>query len=805
MNRSVCIHGHFYQPPRENPWLEAIELQDSAYPYHDWNERISDECYAPNAHARILDERDRIVRIVSNYEYISFNFGPTLLTWLKQHEPEVYGGILAADHASVRRYGGHGSAMAQAYNHLIMPLASERDIETQVVWGVRDFESRFGRRPEGMWLPETAVDIRTLEALARHRIAFTVLSPYQAEAVRPLTGGDWAPATEGRIDPGRPYLQRLPSGAAIAVFFYDGPASRAVAFEGLLRNGEHFAHRLTSLFRDDEEPQLVHIATDGESYGHHHRNGEMALAYALHHIEQEGAARLTNYGEFLESHPPTHEVRILENSSWSCAHGVERWRSDCGCRTGGEPGWNQRWRLPLRTALDWLRDELSEPFEREAGRLVHDPWAARDAYVDVVNDRSEPSIRAFLASHATAAHDAADDVRILKLMELQRHLMLMYTSCGWFFSELSGIETVQVLQYAGRAIQLAEEVLGQSLEEPFLTRLEAAQSNIPEKADGRRIYDGHVRPAKVNLLRVAAHQAVSSVFGDGEDRARVFCYEIDLDHHEVRRHGDSTLSVGRARVTSIITRETDLVTFAVVYFGERNLTGGIRHFTGEREFEALCGELLDAFDAADLSTVVRLLANFPEYSFSLSSLFAERQREILYRLMRTHLREAETAYRRVYDDNAGMMRFLVELGLPIPRSLRLAAEFVLNRELRRTLAVDTLDLPRAGLLLYEALELSVNLDADGLSYAIGQTLEALASDAVPVGETERLQQLADLAALAKSLPFVVDLWRVQNAFYRQVRDVYPGYRERAGKGDAAARNWTELFAAAGERLAVAVT
>jgi alpha-amylase/alpha-mannosidase (GH57 family) len=337
MQRYVCIHGHFYQPPRENPWIEAIEQQDSAYPYHDWNDRITVESYGPNAEARILDAHDRIVHIVNNYAKISFNFGPTLLAWMREHARATYDAVIDADRESIAHYG-HGSAIAQAYNHLIMPLANPRDRNTQVVWGERDFQYRFGRKPEGMWLPETAVDIATLEVLAEHGIRFTILAPHQAASVRRIGDRDWSDVRGARIDTRRAYLQRLPSGREITLFFYDGPASRAVAFEHLLRNGEHFAQRVLGILGNDGDPQLAHIATDGETYGHHHRHGEMALAYALHHIEQRQLATCTNYASFLAAQPPRHEVMIEEMTSWSCAHGVERWRSDCGCHTGGGPG-----------------------------------------------------------------------------------------------------------------------------------------------------------------------------------------------------------------------------------------------------------------------------------------------------------------------------------------------------------------------------------------------------------------------------------------------------------------------------------
>ena len=367
MDRYLCIHCHFYQPPRENPWLEIIELQESAYPYHDWNERITAECYAPNAASRILTPDNRITRIVNNYSRISFNVGPTLLSWMANRAPETYQAILDADRESQQRFSGHGSAIAQVYNHMIMPLANRRDKQTQVVWGIRDFEYRFDRAPEGMWLAETAVDIETLEVLAANGIQFTILAPSQAKQERRVTTVKFKNVEGGKIDPTRPYVCNLPSGRSINLFFYDGPISRAVAFEGLLSDGERFANRLISGFAENRRwPQLMHIATDGETYGHHHYKGEMALSYALHHIETKKLAKLTNYGEYLTINPPTHEVEIVENTAWSCSHGVGRWNTDCGCNSGGKPGWNQSWRAPLRKALDHLRDSLIEPYETKA-------------------------------------------------------------------------------------------------------------------------------------------------------------------------------------------------------------------------------------------------------------------------------------------------------------------------------------------------------------------------------------------------------------------------------------------------------
>ncbi len=526
MNRFVCIHGHFYQPPRDNPWLDAIEPEASARPYHDWNERITAECYAPNAASRILDGDGWIAAVVNNYARISFNFGPTLLAWMQAAAPAVYAAVLAADRASRERFAGHGSALAQAYNHMILPLANRRDKQTQIVWGLGDFEQRFGRPAAGLWLPETAVDLASLDLMAANGVRFTVLEPHQARRVRalpPPAGGQtaasagsagsegdgraWRDVSGGRIDTTLPYRVRLPSGRSIAVFFYDGPIARGVAFERLLASGEGFAGRLLAAFDHcgaagaaagaaGAASRLVHIASDGETYGHHHRHGEMALAYALQKIEESGYARLTNYAEFLAGQPPLDEVEIVENSSWSCVHGIDRWREDCGCRIGGGAGWNQAWRAPLRQALDELRDELAPLYEQAAGELFADPWQARDDYIALVLDRSPEAMDAFFESHAAGVTPDGDRrARGLALLEMQRHAMLMFTSCGWFFDDLAGIEPVQVMRYAGRAAQLADQLCGSRCEGELRRRLAWARSNDPAAGNGRDLYDARVRPA----------------------------------------------------------------------------------------------------------------------------------------------------------------------------------------------------------------------------------------------------------------------------------------------------------------------
>ncbi|HEX6881542.1 MAG TPA: DUF3536 domain-containing protein, partial [Terriglobales bacterium] len=669
MDRYVCIHCHFYQPPRENPWLEAIELQDSAEPYHDWNERIAAECYTPNATARILGSDQRIQKIVNNYASISFNFGPTLLSWMEDKLPETYGAIQEADRISRETRSGHGNAIAQVYNHIITPLSNARDKRTQILWGLIDFQYRFGRDPEGMWLAETAVDVESLEALADNGIKFTILAPHQARGVRKLgQGGKFRNVEGAKIDPTRAYVCKLPSGRTINLFFYDGPISQAVAFEGLLRNGEDFAKRILGGFSEARDwPQLMHIATDGETYGHHHRHGEMALAYAMQYIEENKLATLTNYGEFLEKHPPTHEAEIANNTSWSCAHGVERWKSDCGCNSGMKPGWTQAWRAPLRNALDSLRDDLAEPFEKEGSKLLKDPWKARDGYIDVILNRSAESLDLFFAKHASHELTREEKVRALQLLEMERHTLLMYTSCGWFFDELSGLETVQVIMYAGRALQLALEVFADGFECRFLERLQEAPSNVSEYGDGAAIYERFVKPAQVDLLKVAAHYAISSLFDRYERESSIFCYDIEVEDDRRSVSGRAQLALGRANVRSRITLEETDATYGVLHFGDHNLSAGVRPFRGEEEFNKLVQDAGASFQAADLPGTIRVLdRHFDGVAYSLRSLFKDERRKVLREILRTTMEEVESAYGQIYEHHAPLMDFFAEIGSPLP-------------------------------------------------------------------------------------------------------------------------------------------
>jgi len=800
-DRFVCIHAHFYQPPRENPWLEAIEIQDSAYPYHDWNERVTAECYAPNAASRILDGEQKIIDIVNNYSKISFDFGPTLISWFEAKAPRVYKAIQSADRETCESFGGHGAAMSQGYNHMIFPLASARDKTTQVIWGVRDFEYRFGRYPEGMWLPEAAVDLETLETLARHKIRFTVLPPHAAKRVRRIGKAEWKDISGGRIDPSRAYLANLPSGRNIALFFYDGPISHAVAFENILKRGEDFAQRLVGGFSDDRKwPQLTNIATDGETYGHHHAHGDMALSYALRFIESQKLAELTVYADFLEKHPPTHEVEIVENTSWSCVHGVERWRSNCGCNSG-HAGWNQEWRAPLRQAFDWLRDTAAPKFEQAAGGLFLDPWRARDQYISVILNRSRDNMDSFLREQCRRELKDREKVQAIKLMELQRHLMLMYTSCGWFFDELSGLETVQSIQYSGRAVQLAQTLFNDpKIEEDFLGKLSLAHSNIPEQGDGRKIYETFVRPSMLDLHKVGAHYAISSLFESYAPQSQTYCYQIRQEDHTVLSSGKSRVSFGRIRIASDITLDSARVTFGAVHLGDHYVTGGVREFVDERAYKDTAERITKAFESGDFTDLIRAIdVAFGSGSYSLKLLFRDEQRKILRIILNSALEEAESSYRQLYDSRAPLMRFVAAHGMPLIRHFQAAAEVTLNAELRRAVEADVVNIDLVRALMEEARAVHVKLDAATLEFALRQKLQTMAEEweSQPC-DLEKVISLDAAVKLARSFPFEVRLWEIQNVYYSVLVGSANGNKARWAGCEGP--EWDQTFRSLGEQL-----
>ena len=774
--RFVCIHGHFYQPPRENPWLETVETQDTAAPYHDWNERVCAECYAPNGAARIVNSKNQITRIVNNYARISFNFGPTLLSWLMENAQRTYRMILDGERRSRKSFKGHSSAMAQVYNHVILPLANRRDRITQIRWGIADYQRHYGTLPEGMWLAATAADTESLELLAQHGIKFTVLAPHQCLHIRSLKDGTgWTETPNASVDTTRPYLVRFDSGVSIAVFFYDGPASRAIAFEGLLNSGESLAARLKDGFKDNAQPQLVHVATDGESYGHHHKYGEMALAYALRLLEADKTVKLTNYGGYLAQFPPEYEAEIVDNTSWSCEHGVERWRSNCGCNSG-KPGWNQAWRGPLRQTLDELRDAVAPLTEQEGGKLFRDVWAARDSYIQVVLDRSAEALDRFFAENQSHSLTEAERVRALELMEMQRHAQLMYTSCGWFFDDISGIETVQVIAYAARVLQLAQDLFGEqagALEPNFLARLAEARSNVAAAGDGARIYKEQVRTTQLDLEQVAAHYAISSVFSSFAEETELFCYRVRRQAYDIYTSGRGRLALGRASIASVITDKQQSFSFAVLHFGDQNITAAVKpcEEADAAEFEAFASQAAEQLQRAKFPEVIRLLDRYYGHmDYSLTSLFRDEQRRIVQVILNSTLSSIENSLTTIYEDHASLLHYLSQTSLPKPPALTLAAEFAINAGLRKALEGEPVDqaLLRSFLALAKADQ--IPLETATLSYIADQRMKrAMVELQISAGSLELLDRALALARTLVELPFELNLWQAQNIWYEILR------------------------------------
>jgi alpha-amylase/alpha-mannosidase (GH57 family) len=697
----VTVHGHFYQPPRENPYLDTIERQPSAAPFHDWNERIHHECYRPNAFARVLNDRGEVVGIVNNYEYLSFNIGPTLMSWLERHDVEVYQRILEADRKSCDRLNGHGNAIAQVYNHIIMPLANERDKHTQIRWGKEDFRSRFGRDPEGMWMAETAVDYATLEALVAEGIRFTVLAPSQAERCQLIPTDEqpvsqWIEVGGGQIDPTRPYRCFLPSGKYIDIFFYDGPISRDMGFNEALSNSGHFAGRLGQAVRGDHRPaQLISVATDGETFGHHKGGTEKCLAFAFTHEFPQRGWTVTNFAHYLSINPPTWEVVLKPVTAWSCSHGVDRWQDDCGCGGGGL--WNQKWRRPLRDALDWLRDRLVKVYEDTGRQFFRDPWAARDEYIQVIRDRSAANVDHFLTRHRKRKLTPAEQLDALRLLEMQRHALLMYTSCGWFFEEISRPEGVQILRYAARALELAGEVAGIQLEKSFLRRLTAAPSNVDFFKHGGEVYRHLVVSSQISFKQVAAYYSISSLFGMQEVRgkrheteannfscflphpAKVYCYAAQQLDYQLQRLGSLTLAVGQLRLASEITWESTHLVFAVLHLGGWDFHCCIQPFSGRRAYSQLKEKLFDTLKQASATQMILAMTQwFGGESFSLQDLFAEERHRIMGLLSQETLTRLEQLYGQVYRDNYGVLMAFHRDELPVPPELQVAAEIALS-------------------------------------------------------------------------------------------------------------------------------
>ncbi|HWS86866.1 MAG TPA: DUF3536 domain-containing protein [Pyrinomonadaceae bacterium] len=784
MTTALVIHGHFYQPPRENPWTELVEREAGASPFHDWNERIHAECYRPNAFARISDTHGRVERVVNNYARLSFNFGPTLLNWVERHQPETYARVIEADRASALRHKGHGNAIAQGYNHSILPLCNERDRRTQIRWGLADFRRRFRREAESLWLPETACDDATLAALVEEGLRYVILSPHQAEAVRPSGSEAWLDVSDGRIDTTVPYKYLHPdgSGRSIAVFFYNGQIARGIAFEGLLASSHGLLAACSRAARGGA--QIVSVATDGESYGHHFRFGDRCIAYALEVEAERFGLRVTNYGEFLDEHEPAHEVRVKpgpngEGTAWSCAHGLGRWTRDCGCNASAPGGWNQLWRTPLRAAFDLLRDDLAPKFEEAGGELLRDPWAARDEYVELLGPGGAARREEFLSRHAR--HSLSDDekVRALTLLEAQRATLTMYTSCGWFFNDISGIETVQTLRYAGRVVETMEALGLAPPLEAFLEILSEAQSNLLERPTGADIYLRTVAQSRVTPQRVAAHVAICDLLEpeaqEPECESAGYAYRR-LDFRK-QRHGRVTLETVRLALEEEATGRRHEFAVAAMHFGEIDYYCALRPFGSAREYGEAAERLWPHLRAASLPVLLRVAqSEFGPEEFGLEALLPQGQGHLSRIVFGNLVARFMEEYENLYERNRRVIERLQEIGFHPPRELRLAAELTVGLRLEREIRGQRHgagDYRAAVEIARDAARHGYRIDRTSVTRVFEETVTEAARLVVARPEAENTRSARALIELGRELGLEANLERGQEIIYEAARAGVP--------------------------------
>ena len=709
-----------------------------------------------------------------------------------------------ADIISRKQHNGHGNAMAQVYNHIIMPLASSRDRETQILWGIADFKKRFQREPEGMWLAETAVDTPTLELLAHHQIKFTVLAPRQAKAFKKIGDDNWQNVNETQLDTTRPYLCKLPSGNAIILFFYNGTVSREVAFNGLLNSGKLFAERLIAAAKTTDEPQLVHIATDGESYGHHHYRGDMALASCIDFLQKNKDVVLTNYAEYCDKFPPQYEIQIHENSSWSCVHGVERWRSNCGCSDGGNAGFNQLWRAPLRHALNWLKDKADFVFENELKEWTPAPWELRNHYIDIVLDRNEQQINRFFEQHFPGKITEAQKIKMIRLLEMQRHSMLMFTSCGWFFDEVSRIETKQILQYADRVIQIAEHESNTVLYQEFLQLLAAAPSNIATFSTAAALYEMEIRPQRLTLTKVGVHHAILSLFEDVPDECAVFNYTIKNDFFEKILAGEHILTVGNMSINSTFTYARQGFQFAAIYLGQHHVIGGYAENMESDQLEEVYLKLRGAFRKSNLNEVILIIREaFGAQSFSFDNLFGDAKEQLLNSILLKDIAIAEDNYRAVYERTFTLVNMLQQQKKHIPELLLRNTAAVINADLKNIFTEAKPNIHKLEQLVDEAIKWKIVLDAENIAFAVSLKLYEMVDQlGYKVDDLSHLDNLSRILIKLNELKLKFRLWKIQNRYYRIGKDFIGNDKFMKSLGEQEYAKWLLKFKAVGEQLKI---
>ncbi len=774
MSKFFVLHGHFYQPPREDPWWMSISRQDSAYPNHDWNDKIYWECYLPNATARIFDRDSKIIQMVNNYSYINFDFGPTLFLWLREKHPDFIRLIKEADLKSMERNNGHGNAIAQPFNHMIMPLASDRDKDTQLFWGLRFFESVFNRKSEGIWLPEAACNYATLKHLKNHNIKYIILAPNQVEKVRKIGKKEWQDVSDGSVDVGLSYRIFLDKDKNdyIDCFFYQGDISHAISFQHIMHSAQSCAKRISSSYSANS---FLSLATDGETFGHHHPFSEMCLAYLMKYELSSEKIEPINYGKFLEDNPPKHEAFIKEGegglgTSWSCSHGVRRWYDDCGCKTVNKPGWNQSWRKPLRDSLDWLSEELDKIFVSIGSEVLNNPWEARNDFIEIIIEPSDKSLEEFIGKHCKDIERASS---ALKLLDMEHMRMLYYTSCGWFFDEISGIEPVQNLNYAARAIQLAREISGVDLEEVFLERLKLAKSNLDEFKDGRGVYERFVKPKIQSWDNYLSSYLIrNSFFETSSD-----FYKFKIEEHDKQKitQGDSELEFGAITIKDNISLDESKKIYIVLKKREDDRECFLRDFEDD-VYKEIKDRFQDGIWISDKKRLKELLNNFfSDRCYRVKDIYPTEQERILGEIFRDKKDHIFNILGDIWDNNVELMEEYRDIGLLLPYEMHLLGASIIHNQIKEILELfkNTRDLKKIDQLknLFIKIDkMRLDMDMDEVGRIVTDIASEISEEILKNPNTENVTILKNFHK--EMLNLKIDYYRyiVQNNITTLVRN-----------------------------------
>jgi len=683
INKYAIVHGHFYQPPRENPWTGEIERQVSASPFHNWNERITAECYTPNTASRVLNETNLINEIVNNFQYFSFNFGPTLIQWIEKYTPQTYKNILEADKISAGIQNGHGNSIAQVYNHTILPLATDDDKRTQIEWGIKDFVFRFGRYPEGIWLAETAIDSATARILMEYKLKYIILSPHQAQRIRLFKSKSWIDVSSGNIDTRVPYriYYKNEKGHTVQdkyidVFFYNAGLSTAVGFEHLLTDSVRFADKIHGAFDSwSAASQAAIIATDGESYGHHEKNGDMCFSSFVSREILSRPFKLVNFGHFLEIMPPTFEVELKpgpngEGTAWSCMHGVGRWARDCGCSEGGHYGWNQRWRTTFRESLDYLRNEAEKIYKDNLGKYVCDLKKMRNDYMDVLLDPSKKYD--FLRKHLKDYNYPQDKTKIFKLLEAQFYCQLSFTSCGWFFADISRLEPTQNMKYAARAIEILSEFTRTDIESKFLNILDKAHSNITDFGSGKDIYNRFIKPCAYKIETIIANYAIENFILDEVRDRNIFFYTAKSSEYKIKNGEKIPLYKGKVKLINSKTDEEYDYLYYLFVPSYREIKCYILDPDIKIEF------------ADNTDQIEKQISNLTNNNyFGLKNLICDNREHLIQLALKEELQKLEKTFKNIYHKNVDILETLTKYDLPLPNVLKEICSFALTTEFNK--------------------------------------------------------------------------------------------------------------------------